>query len=320
MNKTPRILFADKPHPKLTEQLLDAGIHCDFFPEHDRQQVEAIIHQYNGLIIRSRFSIDQAFLDISKHLVCIGREGAGMDNIDVAYAESIGIACLNSPEGNRDAVGEHTLGMLLALFNKICLASQSVQQGMWERELHRGLEIKGKTIAIIGYGNMGSAFAKRLKGFDAHVIAYDKYKTGYTSSLVTEVTLSEVYEMADIVSIHVPLTEETKNMANSTFFNSFKKSIYIINTARGKVLCSADLVNAMKDRKVLGAALDVLDYESPSQQFMFDPTDEVLQFLLTSQNVLITPHVAGWTIESKEKLSLFLGQKIIDLFKQKKLL
>lgn len=311
------ILFVDKPHPLLEKLLVDAGFLCDFFPEHTRVDCEKIIKNYNGLIIRSKFPIDKSFIDKASHLVCIGREGAGMDNIDVAYAEQKGIQCLNSPEGNRDALGEHTVGLLLALFNKICLAVNSVKSGNWERELHRGIEIKGKTIAIIGYGNMGKAFAQRLSGFETTVISYDKYKTNYSDTFTKEVTLNEVFEQADIVSLHVPLTDETQNMVNNTFINSFKKNIYLLNTARGKVVNSADLVTQLKQGKILGAALDVIDYESPSQQFNYSPDDAVLSFLLQADNVIITPHVAGWTIESKEKLSKFLAEKIIALFNKR---
>jgi len=236
-----------------------------------------------------------------------------MDAIDIEYAESKGIACLNSPEGNRDAVGEHAVGMLLCLFNKIVIADHQVRQGLWKREENRGLEIKGKTIGIIGYGNMGNAFAQRLSGFDSKVIAYDKYKENYSNDYASQVSLETLYKETDILSLHVPLNEETRFMINYDFLSKFKKPIYLINTSRGKVVKTKDLVSKMKEGVVLGAALDVLEYEQFSSELCSGKEiPEDLTQLLQMPNTVFSPHVAGWTVESYYKLAYYLSQKIID--------
>jgi D-3-phosphoglycerate dehydrogenase len=242
--------------------------------------------------------------------------GAGMENIDVAYAEKNGIACVNSPEGNRDAVAEHALGMLLALFNNLIKANTEVRNGKWLREENRGLELCGKTVGIIGYGNMGAAFAQRLQGFGVKVLAYDKYKTNFGNDFVKESSLQEIFEQADILSLHTPLTDETNYLINNAFIKQFKKNIYIINTARGKCLNTADLVANLESGKVLGACLDVLEYEAVS----FEGIDakempQPMQYLMKSDKVILTPHIAGWTKESNIKLAEFLAQKIISVLK-----
>ena len=233
-----------------------------------------------------------------------------MDAIDVDYAEEKGIACINSPEGNRDAVGEHCLGLLLALFNKICIADSQVRKGLWLREDNRGLEIKGKTVGIIGYGNMGQSFAKRLSGFDCKVIAYDKYKTNYSDAFAQEVSLEEIFSQSDILSFHTPLTSETKYMFNKDFISNFKKPFYLLNTSRGKVVNTKDLIEALNEGKILGAGLDVLEFEAFSNELQDTPRE--LQDLFSRTNVVLTPHVAGWSVESNYKLSYFLAEKIIS--------
>ncbi len=316
MNKGMNVLFIDSTHDKLPEKLTQSGFICDYQPDIKPEEIINIIPKYNGVIIRSKLKIDKRIIDAAKNLKFIGRVGAGLENIDVEYAEQKGIKCFNSPEGNRDAVGEHTLGMLLTLFNNILKADIEVRSGKWVREGNRGLEIKGKTIGIIGYGNMGSAFAQRLRGFEANVIAYDKYKFNYSNEFVTEKSLEDIFEQTDILSIHVPLTDETQFMINHEFINQFKKDIYILNTARGKILKTDDLVKNIKSGKVLGVALDVLEYEQTSFEHLHSGNDlpETFQYLIDSNKVVLTPHIAGWTHESSIKLSEFLADKIIKAF------
>lgn len=316
MNKDTHVLFVDSTHDKLPEKLTQSGFICDYQPDIKPEEIINIISKYDGIIIRSKIKIDRRIIDAAKNLKFIGRVGAGLENIDVEYAEQKGVKCFNSPEGNRDAVGEHTLGMLLTLFNNILKADPEVRSGKWIREGNRGLEIKGKTIGIIGYGNMGSAFAQRLKGFEANVIAYDKYKFNYSDEFITEKSLEDIFEQTDILSIHVPLTDETLFMVNHEFINRFKKDIYILNTARGKVLKTDDFVKNIKSGKVLGAALDVLEYEQTSFEHLHSGNDlpETFKYLIDSNKVVLTPHIAGWTHESSIKLSEFLADKIIKAF------
>lgn len=305
-----KVLIIDTVHPLIIEELTGMGFQCDEFPQFGREDYESVASEYSGIVIRSKIKIDKAFLDKARQLKFIGRVGSGLENIDVAYAESLGIHCLNSPEGNRDAVGEHCLGMLLALLNNICRANREIRQGKWIREGNRGLEIKGKTLGIIGFGNMGSAFAQRLKGFEANVIAYDKYICGYGNEFVRESSMEELWENADIVSLHVPLTEETKYLADEAFFQKFEKDIFFINTSRGQVVKTSALVTALKTRKVKGAALDVLEFEDSSFEGLSMDIPEDLKYLLEVDNVLFTPHIAGWTVESNVKLASVLVEKI----------
>ena len=316
MNNKLRVLFVDSTHNRLPEKLANSGFICDYQPNIKPDQIATVISKYDGIIIRSKIKIDKNIIDHAENLKFIGRVGAGLENIDVEYAESKRIKCFNSPEGNRDAVGEQALGMLLTLFNNIIKADFEVRTGKWLREENRGLEIKGKTVGIIGYGNMGSAFAQRLKGFEANVIAYDKYKFDYSDEFVTEKSLEDLFEQTDILSLHVPLTEETHFLINNNFINQFKKNIYIINTARGKVLKTDDLVKNIKSGKVLGAALDVLEYEQTSFESLHSDNElpDAFKFLIKSKNIVLTPHIAGWTHESNVKLSEFLADKIIKEF------
>jgi len=245
------------------------------------------------------------------NLKFIARSGSGMENIDVSFAKIKGIECFNSPEGNRDAVGEHVIGMLLALWNKISIGDQEVKQGLWRREENRGMEIGGKTIGIIGFGNTGSALAKKLSGFNCNVIGYDNEKTGFSNEYVQEVDLLTLQNDADVVSVHIPLNTGNHYFINESFLNSFKKSIYLINTSRGSVLKTDDLVDALKSKKVLGACLDVLEYEMKSfENINIQELPEAFKYLKEAENVILTPHVAGWTFESYEKLSSVLYNKI----------
>ncbi len=310
-----KVLFVDTTHPRLLELLREAGFDCDYQVNLTRSQIIKILPDYHGVILRSKIKIDKELLDACEKLEFIGRVGAGLENIDVAYAKSLGIRCFNSPEGNRDAVGEHALGMLLCLLNKINIADSQIRQGIWSREPNRGVEIKGKTVGIIGYGNTGRAFARRLSGFFCNVIAYDKYKEFFSDDYVVEVTLKELHAKADIVSIHVPLTDETKYMIDDAFINKFRKNIYLINTARGKVVKTTDLVKNLQKGKVIGAALDVLEYEDTSfEKLKHTQLPEAYHYLMNAQQVIMTPHIAGWTAESNIKLSEILANKIIAAF------
>lgn len=305
-----KVLVLDKGHSILSEKLLDAGFELDYYLSVSREQLFEIISQYSVLIVRSKLLVDKELIDRAVNLKVIGRIGAGMDAIDTDYAEKKGIVCLNSPEGNRDAVGEHCLGLLLALFNKICIADSQVRKGLWLREDNRGLEIKGKIVGIIGYGNMGQSFAKRLSGFDCKVIAYDKYKTNYSDAFAQEVSLEEIFSQSDILSFHTPLTSETKYMFNKDFISNFKKPFYLLNTSRGKVVNTKDLIEALNQGKILGAGLDVLEFEAFSNELQDTPRE--LQDLFSRTNVVLTPHVAGWSVESNYKLSYYLAEKIIS--------
>ncbi len=307
-----KVLFIDSTHKSLFEILKSNGFECDYKPEISKEEIINSISNYEGVITRSKITFDKPLIDRAKKLKFIGRVGAGMENIDVEYAKHKGITCMNAPEGNRDAVGEHAVAMILNLFNKICIANQQVKNGIWQREANRGLEIGGKTIGIIGYGNTGSAFAKKISGFGANILSYDKYKTNYSDGITKEASLQTIFEQADILSLHVPLTEETDYMVDSNFLKSFKKNIYLINTSRGKVVKTSDLSTAIAEGKVLGAALDVLEYEKTSfEKLHIENTPESLKILIESENVILSPHVAGWTVESNYKLAKYLADKII---------
>jgi D-3-phosphoglycerate dehydrogenase len=311
-----KVLLIDSNHEVLHEMLMASGIQCDLFWDKPKEELIRLIPEYEGLVIRSKFKITKEILDTTTKLKCIGRAGAGMENIDVAYAESKGIKCVHAPEGNRDAVAEHALGMLLMLFNNLKRADQEVRQGMWLRHENRGVEVCGKTVGIIGFGNMGAAFAQRLKGFDCKVLAHDKYKKGFGNDYVKEANLDELFESCDILSIHVPQTEETRYLVDSAFLNSFKKPIYLINTARGKCLNTGDLVNALKSGKVKGACLDVIEYESVSfENLDTSSLPEPMQYLIKSEKVILSPHIAGWTHESNYKISKTIAEKMIKVLK-----
>ncbi len=309
-----KILFIDSNHPSLHQTLEKAGHICHLNYDWTKEEIIQNIHLYDGIIIRSKIKITKDILDKATNLKFIARAGAGMENIDVAYAESKGIKCIHAPEGNRDAVGEHALAMLLALFNNVLRADKEVREGKWLREENRGVELMGKTVGIIGYGNMGSAFAERLKGFGVKLLVYDKYKTNFGNECIQESSLERICDEADIVSLHVPLTAETDRMVNDIFINSFRNNIYIINTARGKCLNTDDLVLNLKSGKVLGACLDVLEYEMTSFETL-DVTmlPEAFQYLTKSNKVILSPHIAGWTIESHKKIAMVLAEKILQL-------
>lgn len=313
-----KILHLDTNHPLLIAQLKALGFENDEDYTSSKKDIEKIIHSYDGIILRSRFTIDKQFLDAGKSLKFIGRVGAGLENIDCDYAQEKGITLIAAPEGNRNAVGEHTLGMLLSLFNKLNKADGEVRQGKWLREDNRGVELDGKTVGLIGYGNMGKAFAKKLLGFNVQVLCYD-IRDFVGDKNAKQVSLKEFQKMVDVVSLHTPQTPKTLGMINSKFINQFSKPFWFINTARGKSVITADLVAALDSGKILGAGLDVLEYEKSSFEDMFKssvsssgvenlPTS--FHYLIKSEKVLLTPHVAGWTVESKEKLAQTIVDKI----------
>ncbi len=308
-----KVLHLDTNHELLINQLNNLGFINDEDYTSSKDEIIAKIHQYDGFIIRSRFSIDKTFLDAATNLKFIGRVGAGLENIDCDYAESKDIYLISAPEGNRNAVGEHALGMLLSLFNKLNKADSEVRQGKWLREENRGIELDGKTIGLIGYGNMGKAFAKKLRGFDVTVLCYD-IKDNVADENAKQVSLKELQQQADVLSLHTPETPLTTNMIDEAFISQFKKPFWLINTARGKSVVTKDLVSALQSGKILGAGLDVLEYEKASFESLFSSEmPEAFQYLIDSENVLLSPHVAGWTIESKEKLA----QTIVDKIKAK---
>ena len=309
-----RILFIDSNHPLLQQTLEKGGHVCDLHYTWSKEEILSQIHHYDGIVIRSRIKITKEIIDKAIRLKFIARAGAGMENIDTTYAESKGITCLHAPEGNRDAVAEHALGMLLSLFNNLCRSNKEIREAKWIREGNRGVELMGKTVGIIGYGNMGSAFAARLSGFGVQVIAYDKYKKGFDSDSIKEVSLERIFEETDVLSLHTPLTEETQYLVNDAFINKFRKNIYIVNTARGKSLNTADLVKNIQSGKVLGACLDVLEYEVTSFENLDTATlPQAFQYLIQSDKVMLSSHIAGWTYESNEKIARILAEKILNI-------
>lgn len=306
-----KIIHLDKNHPLLLNQLNDLGFTNDEDYTSSKKEIEAKINLYDGCIIRSRFSIDKAFLDKATNLKFIGRVGAGLENIDCDYAATKNIELIAAPEGNRNAVGEHSLAILLSLFNKLNKADKEVRNGIWLREENRGIELDGKIVGLIGYGNMGKSFAKKLRGFDVNVLCYD-IKPGVSDENCKQVSLSELQERVDVLSLHTPQTELTKNMVNTDFINGFKKNFWLINTARGTSVVTKDLVESLKAGKILGAGLDVLEYEKTSFENLFsdDKMPEAFKYLINSENIILSPHVAGWTIESKGKLAQTIVDKI----------
>ena len=304
-----KILLLDKNHPLITEQLSEKGFVLEEDFSSSYEQVLEKIHLYEGVIIRSRIPLDAHFLEKAKNLKFIARVGAGMENIDIAKAQKLGIKLINSPEGNKDAVAEHVIGTLLVLMNRLFISSNEVKKGIWLREENRGEEILGKTFGIIGYGNMGKAVAKRLSGFGCKTIFYD-IKPNLSDEYATQVSLQELQENADILSLHTPLTEDTLYMIDEEFISKMKKNFYFINTARGKNLKTSALVNALKSGKIKGACLDVLEYEKTSFENL-EMKNEDLEYLLNSEKAIITPHIAGWTHESKIKLAQVIVNKIL---------
>ena len=304
---TPRLLIVDDLHPVFCEKLKTQGIAFDYLPAIGREEALQLIPQYTGLIIRSKFRVDAAFIDAAPHLTVIGRGGAGMDNIDEEYALARGITLLNAPEGNRDAVGEHMVGMLLGLMNNLNRANAEVRNGLWRREANRGLELKGRTVALIGYGNNGGAMARKLSGFGVKVIAYDKYKTGFSDAYATEASMEEVTEQADVLSLHLPLTKVSRGMVNEAYLACFRKPIFFLNGARGEIVDIPAVLDALDNGQLLGAAFDVL----PVEKFPALGGQPWFERLVNHGKVALSPHVAGWTVESYFKLADVLVEKTL---------
>lgn len=305
------IIIADYVHPILLEELGKLGHVCDDFSKQKADNIFNSIQQYEGIVIRSKLKLDKTILDKAVNLKWIARVGAGMESIDSAYAQSKGIICINSPEGNRTAVAEHSMGLLLSLFNNICRANQEIKTGKWIRNENRGIELNGKTVGIIGCGNTGSAFARCLRGFDVRILAYDKYKQGISNEYVRGVDLPILFDEADIVSLHLPLTEETHYLVNKDFIQQFKKEFYLLNTSRGKIVKTDDLVEAMQSGKIKGVGLDVLEYEDISFQSLFNQElSPAYQYLIHSSHAVLTPHIAGWSYQAEEKMARVLLSKI----------
>ncbi len=309
-----KVVFLDTVHPVLCERLQDAGYICVDATSSTREECHHLVADAVGIVIRSRFTMDSDFLQHAPCLQFIARSGAGMENIDVTYCAERNIQLHNAPEGNRQAVAEHALGMLLALFNKLHTADREVRNGKWDREGNRGHELSGKTIGIVGYGNNGSTFARVLRGFDVRILAYDKYKTGFGDTFVEESSLEALFSDADVVSFHVPQNEETRYMADTHFLSRFAKPIYLLNLSRGQIVRTTDLVAALRSGKVLGAGLDVLEYERKSfESFFQQELPEAFEYLIHSERVILSPHVGGWTHESYFKLSDVLADKILGV-------
>ena len=312
-----KILHIDSNHPVLWDQLQQAGFSNFEDFKSSKDEIEAKIHDYHGIVIRSRFKIDKTFLDKATNLQFIARVGAGLESIDCDYAVSKNITLIAAPEGNRNAVAEHTLGMILSLFNKLNQADSEIRAGHWNRESNRGYELDGRTVGIIGYGNMGKSFAKKLRGFEVEVLCYD-IQENVGDANARQVTLQELQQKADVLSLHLPWTPETDKMVNAEFINAFAKPFWFVNTSRGKNVVTDDLVAALESGKILGAGLDVLEYEKLSFENLFIDSEKpkAFEYLLQAENVLLTPHIAGWTFESHEKLAQTIVDKIIQLYEQ----
>lgn len=305
------LLIVDDLHPVFMEMMDSAGVSYDYRPEITREESLIIIKNYRGLIVRSKFKVDREMIDAGEQLVIIGRSGAGVDNIDEAYADERGIELVSAPEGNCDAVGEHMIAMLLTLFNKIIIGNEEIRKGLWLREANRGIELGGKTVGLIGYGHNGSAMAKKLSGFDVEVIAYDKYKAGFSDAYATEVSMDEIFLKADVLSFHIPLTDETRGLVNKDFLSKFKKPIFFLNGSRGEVVDVEAVIEGLERKSILGACFDVLPKEKFPALYETSWYDKLIKF----DNVILTPHVAGWSVESYFKLSKFLANKVLAYFK-----
>lgn len=307
MNK--KILIVDDLHPAFKESAEALGFIVDDKPLITRAETLAIIKDYVGIAVRTKFKIDKELFDLASNLKFVARAGAGLDNIDVALAKERNIQLINAPEGNRDAVGEHAIGLLLSLMNNFRNADTQIRNGIWDREANRGYELKGKTVGIVGYGFMGQKMAQKLKGFEVNIIAYDKYKTGFGDEFVREVSMEEIVKHSDVLSLHIPLTKETKQMVDDEYFYHFKKPIFFINTARGEIVNTAAVLANIKSGKILGAGLDVLEAEKfpiLGEQPWFDE-------LKANDKVILTPHVGGWTFDSYRKISEVLAQKLAEI-------
>lgn len=310
-----KVAFIDVVHPILQQRLEENGFKCDDLTALSKSEIEIEISQYHGIVIRSRFAMDDLFLSKANKLEFIARSGAGMENIAIEYCKTRNITLHNAPEGNRNAVGEHALGMLLSLFNNLNKGDNEIRNGIWNREGNRGVELDGKTVGIIGFGNNGKAFAKKLRGFDVDVLIYDKYKSNFEDETVSETSMDIIFKEADVISFHIPQNEETLFLVDDEFLSKFKKNIYLINLSRGKIVKTSSLVNGIKNGKIKGACLDVLEFEKSSFENIFSDKSnlpDAFNFILNSKQTLLSPHVGGWTAESYFKLSNVLANKILN--------
>ncbi len=304
-----KILIADRLYPTFKQEAEKLGYMVDDRPDISYQEVLDIINNYTGLAIRTKFYVGSELINNAKSLKFIARAGAGMDNIDEAVAKEKGILCINASEGNSDAVGEHAIGMLLALMRNLKKSDAEIRNGIWDREGNRGFELKGKTVGIIGYGHTGKSFAQKLNGFDVNVLAYDKYHTGFGDEFAKEASMEEIVKQADVLSLHLPLTSETRQMVNDEYLFHFKKPIFFLNTARGEIVNTSSVLNGIKQGKILAAGLDVLEVEkfpALAEQTWFND-------LIANGKILVSPHIAGWTFESYRKISEVLAEKLKNL-------
>lgn len=305
------VLIADEMHLSLMPMLENLGYQPDYQPKITKSEIIEKLDNYVGLIIRSKTFVDAELLQNAQRLKFIGRAGAGLDLIDIEYVESRKITIFAANEGNRVAVAEHVLGMTLCLMNNILIADREVRNGVWQREKNRGYELMGKTVGIIGYGNNGSETAKRFKAFGCKVLAFDKYKKGFSDEFVEESSMDRIFEEADILSLHIPLTSDSNKWVNADFLSKFSKSIVLINAARGEIVSLSDLAESIENGKVRGACLDVLENEK--LQKLTDEQKVVFEKLTASERVIFTPHIAGWTFESYVKINEVLIEKISSL-------
>ena len=305
-----KILIVDDLHPVFKERAALLGFEVDDRPLISREETMEVIKHYTGIAVRTKFRIDKELFDAAPNLEFVARAGAGLDNIDEAIAKEKGIKLLNAPEGNMDAVGEHATGLLLSLMNNFRIADQQIRSGKWDREGNRGYELKGKTVGIVGYGFMGKSFAKKLKGFEVNVIAYDKYKTGFSDEYAKEVSMEEIVRQSDVLSLHIPLTSETRQMVNEEYLFHFRKPIFFINTARGEIVNTSAVLSALNQGKILGAGLDVLEAE----KFPLLGLQDWYEDIVANEKVILTPHVGGWTFDSYRKISEVLAEKLGQLY------
>lgn len=312
-----KVAFIDEVHPVLLQRLNQKGFECVDLTQSSIAVITAKISEFQGIVIRSRFKLDRSFLENAVNLEFIARSGAGMENIDIDYCKKRSIELFNAPEGNRNAVGEHALGMLLSLFNNLNKGDSEIRSGVWDREGNRGVELDGKTVGLVGYGNNGQAFARKLRGFDIDLLVYDKYKSNFGDEFVQEVEMATIFEKADVVSYHIPQNDETMYLVDSKYLSKFRREIYLINLSRGKIVKIQSLMKSINEGKVIGACLDVLEFEKTSFENIFSSTDEIpkeFKALLSSNKVIMSPHVGGWTTESYFKLSDVLADKIFNFY------